>query len=62
MDPAGKLPEEAAAGSPAARVGEWQPCVVEQDIAMVVEVDSIPDRVLEERDRTAGEDTRREKG
>ena len=59
MDPAGKLPGEAAAGSPAARVGEWQPCVVEQGIAMVV-VDSSLDRGLDERDRTAVEDTRRE--
>lgn len=56
-DLAGKLPEEAAAGSPAAHEGEWPPCVVEQDIAMVVEEDSSLDRALEERDRTAEEDT-----
>lgn len=55
MDPAGKLPEEAA-DNPAARVGEWQPCVAEQDIAKAG-VDSILDRALEERDRTVGEDT-----
>ena len=58
-DLAGKLPEEAAAGSPAVREGEWPPCVVEQDIAMAVEEeeDSSLDRALEERDRTAEEDT-----
>lgn len=60
-DLACKLPEEAAAGSPAAREGEWPPCVVEEDIAMVVveeeEEDSSLDRALEERDRTAEEDT-----
>lgn len=57
-DLAGKLPEEAAAGSPAVREGEWPPCVVEQDIAMAAEEeDSSLDRALEERDRTAEEDT-----
>lgn len=57
-DLAGKLPEEAAAGSPAAREGESPPCVVEQDIAMVVvEEDSSLVRALEERDRSAEEDT-----
>lgn len=61
MDPAGKLPEEAAADNPVARVGEWQPCVVEQDIAKV-EGDSILDRALEERDRTAEEDTSKREG
>lgn len=63
MDQPGKLPEEAAGGSPAARVGEWQPCVAEQDIAtvVVVEGDNSLDRALEERDRTAEGDTRRER-
>lgn len=56
----GRLPEEAAAGSPAAREGEWQPCVAEQDIATGVVEDSSLDRALGERDRTAEEDTRRE--
>jgi hypothetical protein len=60
MDQPGKLPEEAATGSPAAHVGEWQPCVAEQDIATVVEGDNSLDRALGERDRTAEGDTRRE--
>jgi hypothetical protein len=59
MDQPGKLPEEAAAGSPAARVGEWQPCVAEQDIATVVEGDNSLDRALGELDRIAEGDTRR---
>jgi hypothetical protein len=57
MDQPGKLPEEAATGSPAAHVGEWQPCVAEQDIATVVEGDNSLDRALGERDRTAEGDT-----
>jgi hypothetical protein len=57
MDQPGKLPEEAAAGSPAARVDEWQPCVAEQDIATVVEGDNSLDRALGELDRTAEGDT-----
>lgn len=59
MDQPGKLPGEAAAGSPAARVGEWQPCVAELDIATVVEVGNSLDRALEERDRTAEGGTRK---
>jgi hypothetical protein len=59
MDQPGKLPEEAAAGSPAARVDEWQPCVAEQDIATVVEGDNSLDRALGELDRTAEGDTRK---
>ena len=67
MDRACKLPEAAATGSPAAREGEWQPCVVELAVAEVLdtaqrtEVDNILGRALEEQGMAAAEDTRSER-